>query len=1220
MAKLLETWLNSEVELSKKVANFEEDFSNGYLLGELLYKFNQQSDFHEFSDRHTRVNILSNFIRMIDVFKGLSVTFDTKVINGIINKKEGAAIKLIYQLKMALEKTSPPVDIKLVKQGKVAEQPPVKCIRPPRPQFDEMEKKNIETRLQTLNKPQKEIDLEEKMKKFDHIQEKNENRAAKQKMEEDLREKRKKDEKRKAQINKVQRNAGFMEDWEQKGVQEWKKNMETKKKRENMELKYQCKEVEKVKAKADVFYSKTRTEAMNDIEEFQKSMVSFGIPIKPYKEQVSKTVSSFPLFTSTPATIQQRDIKRRTMAVKLNQLETQQEVEYRHSQALKKLDVLSSLEETVANDIWRVTHFTELFIAQRKLREMRYDRRREYDHEISQLKEQKTLERWVDNTWLELELEDARADSMLKIHSAGKTNQTGEDITGIVNLIVELTEEVFSFQQDKDSENIDDRFMAEWLQLFKSGVSINSGTTEELSYKELKDYLFARGQWSGEAKFNARFGDILMNLIENYVAVQKEEPQNLAPDFPVKLGFVGYPYSGKSCHAGRIKNRYDVEIIEAKDLLAFVDDSRPLQGGVIKDEDLVRVIAERIRACRGNGWILVDFPRTLRQCELLEKELSGFSHPLHSGDDFRQQKICEISTLFPSERPPAVQVTYYKSCMDHLLLFYCEKYECLRRCFGRRVDPVTGMNYQVEDDPPNCHESPLVERLVPEDSFTEHRGCIADRIVAFEANKHEVKEWMQHFQTNEKPCMTEIYSNKPIIEVSKEIEEIVEGLIRAHEGHKASARGKEREVAERQRQKEIAVVEKKSRKRESLLMLEEDDKENNLAVEADEETVLAKKERIEGVWDFWDSTFQGYKKVFLTVFSQEKSLRSQFMKTLKSQQLEFIDYLDRPSEKQELIIQFQQNFNQFSDENPDMREDPATINELHLRTEDLCNGLWDIIERRQHEAEEELKEITKSGQVEGHIDLVTGHFQLLVSAEYHKYIAACQVISDYYASIEQKKLCKFEVPAVEFGLEGVTPIEIIDKLCEKIINLPQFTLVPEEEKDAKDAKTKKKDVKSTKKEEEKVERSEVEIEMDECLKKEHEVLLSRIDRIRVWSKFRIREIEQDSSKVYHRMEKWIVSSIYAENKAVEVLSNIIREAIEDKSKIQKLLELKSLDLLLNEEVMYFQILPTPPPPPNTSTNFTRLWNFVDKEQDAGLVSKRDRQPTTRDIAHKRGPS
>ena len=62
-----------------------------------------------------------------------------------------------------------------------------------------------------------------------------------------------------------------------------------------------------------------------------------------------------------------------------------------------------------------------------------------------------------------------------------------------MDLIVEMTEEVFTFQQDKDSEVIDPRFMNEWLQMFKSGVSITSASNE-MAYIELIDYVYAKGQ------------------------------------------------------------------------------------------------------------------------------------------------------------------------------------------------------------------------------------------------------------------------------------------------------------------------------------------------------------------------------------------------------------------------------------------------------------------------------------------------------------------------------------------------------------------------------------------------------------------------------------------------------------------------------------------------------------------------------------------------------
>lgn len=45
-------WLNDEVQLSRKVTSFEKDFSNGYLFGELLSKFNQQLNFDEFSNKY----------------------------------------------------------------------------------------------------------------------------------------------------------------------------------------------------------------------------------------------------------------------------------------------------------------------------------------------------------------------------------------------------------------------------------------------------------------------------------------------------------------------------------------------------------------------------------------------------------------------------------------------------------------------------------------------------------------------------------------------------------------------------------------------------------------------------------------------------------------------------------------------------------------------------------------------------------------------------------------------------------------------------------------------------------------------------------------------------------------------------------------------------------------------------------------------------------------
>ena len=48
-------------------------------------------------------------------------------------------------------------------------------------------------------------------------------------------------------MDKLQRNAGFMEEWLRKGIEDWKKNMMIKKERERKALEFEYKQAEKYK-------------------------------------------------------------------------------------------------------------------------------------------------------------------------------------------------------------------------------------------------------------------------------------------------------------------------------------------------------------------------------------------------------------------------------------------------------------------------------------------------------------------------------------------------------------------------------------------------------------------------------------------------------------------------------------------------------------------------------------------------------------------------------------------------------------------------------------------------------------------------------------------------------------------------------------------------------------------------------------------------------------
>ena len=84
--------------------------------------------------------------------------------------------------------------------------------------FEEHAHKFFNQRLQVLNKPQKQLLMERHLQKFDDEQIRQDTLAKKGDREEREAHERMLQEMRAAQINKVARNAGFMEEWLQKGI------------------------------------------------------------------------------------------------------------------------------------------------------------------------------------------------------------------------------------------------------------------------------------------------------------------------------------------------------------------------------------------------------------------------------------------------------------------------------------------------------------------------------------------------------------------------------------------------------------------------------------------------------------------------------------------------------------------------------------------------------------------------------------------------------------------------------------------------------------------------------------------------------------------------------------------------------------------------------------------------------------------------------------------
>ena len=67
MAKEVGDWVNNVLHLSRNVSDFEREFSNGFLLGEILFKLGLQTDFASFKDVTTPKEMLANYTRLVRV-------------------------------------------------------------------------------------------------------------------------------------------------------------------------------------------------------------------------------------------------------------------------------------------------------------------------------------------------------------------------------------------------------------------------------------------------------------------------------------------------------------------------------------------------------------------------------------------------------------------------------------------------------------------------------------------------------------------------------------------------------------------------------------------------------------------------------------------------------------------------------------------------------------------------------------------------------------------------------------------------------------------------------------------------------------------------------------------------------------------------------------------------------------------------------------------------
>ena len=143
----------------------------------------------------------------------------------------------------------------------------------------------------------------------------------------------------------------------------------------------------------------------------------------------------------------------------------------------------------------------------------------------------------------------------------------------------------------------------------------------------------------------------------------------------MRVAFLGPPGAGKGTQARDLAQEWRVLHLATGDMLReAVATGSPLgreaktymdQGALVPDDVIIRMMAERLGAAAGRGFILDGFPRTIAQAEALARLLKDLGQTL-----------------------------------DTVVYFDVSEPELLRRLTGRRVCRKCGHTYHLTSNPP----------------------------------------------------------------------------------------------------------------------------------------------------------------------------------------------------------------------------------------------------------------------------------------------------------------------------------------------------------------------------------------------------------------------------------------------------------------------------------------------------------------------------------------
>ncbi|XP_071339395.1 sperm flagellar protein 2 [Trachinotus anak] len=1123
MSEILCRWLNQELRLSKAVEpkTFAKDFSSGYLIGEVLHKYQLQNDFSMFMKKDTSISKLNNFTRLEPTLQLLGISFDINTVQDLMQEKQGVATRLLYQLYMSLENKK-----RAEISGTVMEimQPAANA------GLHKKEHDIYSDRLHQVVKRDAELKLQKISQHYEEKCQQLKDRSVMSHPSQLITQLKFQDEKRIKNIEKLhmyrQKYNGIMPCNQATIVQVPKPPPYTS----QLNLRKRQQQQQRRKQQAQV----VQTE-IAQFETNRRKLITSGFPSSSSGEPIP---GDFPfggssqgceasgsgtklILQSSSKYIQeirqrleenavareQREKRRDRFLVEQLKAHEAQEEARREEQLVKRLTRQTQQEQRLASQLLQIRMQKEVIRENRLFRERQYQQRRERDFQEAlereaALAQQAKLDH-AEEIKKELEffnrIAAERAQSRYKKHF----NSCEE----IVEQIVDLATKVGEYRL-LTANLIPEKLMREWKELLFRGLPlyepikgqqpgfefstpldpVDLKRQEILNNQDYDEYTNMVGEWAwpeeaGEAKLPPATNNILGHVVlrlRNIVNPPIMEPS--APSFPhftLKACVLGKFCSGKTTCLAKIAEAHGISVLSADTLIeealnAYYNGEKVTEqqgdneqllisstslksdldtqdensdsderlstwallgaaaekelrkGNAIPNELLVNIVVEAIRRVPAqSGWILDGFPVDITQAHLIEKALGG-------SVDVGNEAESSSANLAADPDPPK-PLPPPRPVLDLALLLDIPDETVMKRAFSH-TDADTTVDSTFDPTDKKLFMAQIPHRITAfQDTWPKLEKWYGERqniLVCVDASVVEedlykrVESVLQQvlMQTQEAlatPPLEDVLDSgkvpdSSLLSISPPVDQppaLTDETPGPTESDSRPNQEKDQSVNSLSKSNTNSPR-GHSRKASTASVTNEDSPEvsknppesaspcpgSSSWVYVDEPLP---PEISEYLCPHWDTVCDSYVNNIKTVMQQLRSQSTVIRHHIFNIREEFKHYLGRPDLKQELVSQWQKDFNSIPD---DMREDEDTKAELHLRLDELHERLWDISDKRKEQDEQERTSLMCDGWLEDHTAVLVNHHSTLMQVELHRFQETLCFLRVYYLSMYRQVL------------------------------------------------------------------------------------------------------------------------------------------------------------------------------------------------------------------------